>query len=420
MDVVLEGLRRLEYRGYDSAGYRGRRRRRAELGEEGREARQPGEGARRAAAARGHHRDRAHPLGHARRADRPQRPPAPVRRRLGRRDPQRDHRELRRAARRAARRPGSSSAPRPTPRSSPTCWPPRTPRRPRARAGSPRRCAWSAAASRAPSPWSRTAATEPDTLVAARRSSPLVVGVGDGENFLGSDVAAFIAHTREALELGQDQVVELDRPAASPSPTSTAARSSPRPTPSTGTPRPPRRAATTGSCSRRSPSSRRRSPTRCSAGSAPQGQLVLDEVRLSDQELRDIDKIFVVACGTAYHAGLIAKYAIEHWTRIPVEVELASEFRYRDPVLDRSTLVVVDQPVRRDDGHPDGAAPRQGAAAPACWRSATPTARRSRASPTPSSTRTPGRRSRSPRPRGSSPRSSPATWSGCTSPRCAA
>ena len=64
-------------------------------------------------------------------------------------------------------------------------------------------------------------------------------------------------------------------------------------------------------------------------------------MRLSDQELRDIDKIFVVACGTAYHAGLIAKYAIEHWTRIPVEVELASEFRYRDPVLDRSTLVVV-------------------------------------------------------------------------------
>ena len=68
---------------------------------------------------------------------------------------------------------------------------------------------------------------------------------------------------------------------------------------------------------------------------------MLDEVRLSDQDLRDIDKIFVVACGTAYHAGLIAKYAIEHWTRIPVEVELASEFRYRDPVLDRSTLVVV-------------------------------------------------------------------------------
>jgi len=71
------------------------------------------------------------------------------------------------------------------------------------------------------------------------------------------------------------------------------------------------------------------------------GRIVLDEQRLGDQELRDIDKVFVVACGTAYHSGLLAKYAIEHWTRLPVEVELASEFRYRDPVLDRSTLVVA-------------------------------------------------------------------------------
>jgi glutamine---fructose-6-phosphate transaminase (isomerizing) len=71
------------------------------------------------------------------------------------------------------------------------------------------------------------------------------------------------------------------------------------------------------------------------------GRIVLDEQRLSDQELREIDKVFIVACGTAYHSGLLAKYAIEHWTRLPVEVELASEFRYRDPVLDRSTLVIA-------------------------------------------------------------------------------
>ena len=71
------------------------------------------------------------------------------------------------------------------------------------------------------------------------------------------------------------------------------------------------------------------------------GRIVLDEQRLSDQELREIDKVFIVACGTAYHSGMLAKYAIEHWTRIPVECELASEFRYRDPVLDRSTLVIA-------------------------------------------------------------------------------
>ncbi len=70
-------------------------------------------------------------------------------------------------------------------------------------------------------------------------------------------------------------------------------------------------------------------------------RIVLDEQRLDAQDLRDIDKVFVVACGTAYHSGMIAKHAIEHWTRIPVEVEMASEFRYRDPVLDRQTLVVA-------------------------------------------------------------------------------
>ena len=64
-------------------------------------------------------------------------------------------------------------------------------------------------------------------------------------------------------------------------------------------------------------------------------------MRLSDEELREVDKIVIVACGTAYHAGLIAKYAIEHWTRIPVEVEVASEFRYRDPILTRNTLVIA-------------------------------------------------------------------------------
>ena len=74
---------------------------------------------------------------------------------------------------------------------------------------------------------------------------------------------------------------------------------------------------------------------------SPAGQIELDELRLDPQELRDVDKVFIVACGTAYHAGMIAKYAIEHWTRLPCEVELASEFRYRDPVLDRGTLVIA-------------------------------------------------------------------------------
>ena len=77
-------------------------------------------------------------------------------------------------------------------------------------------------------------------------------------------------------------------------------------------------------------------------------RLLLDEMRLSDDDLREVDKIIIVACGTAFHAGLVAKYAIEHWTRIPCEVELASEFRYRDPVAHPLDAGRGDLAVRRD------------------------------------------------------------------------
>ena len=186
-----------------------------------------------------------------------------------------------------------------------------------------------------------TAVTEPDTLVAARRSSPLVVGVGEGEYFLGSDVAAFIGHTRNALELGQDQVVEINRDRGVTV------------TDFAGNPVEPKSytvdwdaaAAEKGGYDWFMLKEIAEQPQAIAdtllGRLGSHGELVLDEVRLTDQELRDIDKIFVIACGTAFHAGMIAKYAIEHWTRIPVEVELASEFRYRDPVLDRSTLVIV-------------------------------------------------------------------------------
>ncbi|WP_222269106.1 glutamine--fructose-6-phosphate transaminase (isomerizing) [Modestobacter marinus] len=186
-----------------------------------------------------------------------------------------------------------------------------------------------------------THADEPDTIVASRRNSPLVVGVGDGEYFLGSDVAAFIGHTRNALELGQDQVVEIDRTRGA----TVTDFSGNRVEPTAYTVDWDAAAAEKGGYPwfmLKEIAEQPRAVADTLLGRLGEsGELVLDEVRLSDQELRDIDKIFVVACGTAFHAGLLAKYAIEHWTRIPVEVEVASEFRYRDPVLDRSTLVVV-------------------------------------------------------------------------------
>lgn len=183
-------------------------------------------------------------------------------------------------------------------------------------------------------------ADEPDVVVGARRNSPLVVGVGQGEAFLASDVAAFIDHTRSAVELGQDQVVELRRDGVT----------------------------VTGFDGR--PADVRSYHVDWDASAAEKGgydyfmlkeiaeqpkavadtllgridaagSLTLDEVRISASELREVDKVVIVACGTAFHAGLIAKYAIEHWTRIPCEVELASEFRYRDPILDQQTLVIA-------------------------------------------------------------------------------
>jgi glucosamine--fructose-6-phosphate aminotransferase (isomerizing) len=180
----------------------------------------------------------------------------------------------------------------------------------------------------------------PGAVVGARRNSPLVVGVGAGENFLASDVSAFIAHTRDALELGQDQVVLITADAIEL-------------TDFDGKPVEARpyhvdwdaRAAEKGGHDWFMQKEIDEQPQAVAdtlrGRLSATGSIVLDEVRLTDQDLRDVDKIFVIACGTAYHAGLVAKYAIEHWTRIPCEVELASEFRYRDPVLDRSTLVIA-------------------------------------------------------------------------------
>lgn len=183
-------------------------------------------------------------------------------------------------------------------------------------------------------------ADQPDVVVGARRNSPLVVGLGDGENFLGSDVAAFIAHTRRAVELGQDQVVELRRDGVTV-------------TTFDGAPAEVREyhvdwdaaAAEKGGYDHFMMKEIFEQPKAVAdtlRGRVDgQGRLMLDEMRLSDEDLRDIDKIVVIACGTAFHSGLIAKYAIEHWTRLPVEVEVASEFRYRDPILTRQTLVIA-------------------------------------------------------------------------------
>jgi glucosamine--fructose-6-phosphate aminotransferase (isomerizing) len=183
-------------------------------------------------------------------------------------------------------------------------------------------------------------ADEPGVVVGARRNSPLVVGIGDGETFLGSDVAAFIGSTREALELDQDQIVTITTQGASIINFD-------------GTPGVGKAyhvdwdaaAAEKGGFPNFMAKEIHDQPHAVAdtllGRTDETGALVLDELRMDEAELRAIDKIVLIACGTAAYAGMVAKYAIEHWTRIPCEVELAHEFRYRDPVVNERTLVVA-------------------------------------------------------------------------------
>jgi len=183
-------------------------------------------------------------------------------------------------------------------------------------------------------------ADEPDTVVGTRHDSPLVVGLGDGENFLGSDVAAFIAYTREAMELGQDQVVTI-----TPGSVDVVDFEGAVVTPRRFTVDWDAAAAEKGGFRSFMDKEIHDQPQAVAdtllGRTDTAGHLALDEVRVEEAVLRQIDKIIVIACGTAAYAGQVAKYAIEHWCRIPVEVELAHEFRYRDPVVNSKTLVVA-------------------------------------------------------------------------------
>jgi len=181
-------------------------------------------------------------------------------------------------------------------------------------------------------------ADQPGVVVGARRNSPLVIGLGDGENFLGSDVAAFVAHTRRAMSIGQDQLVTI-RP------------DSVEVVDFTGAPVETSEfeidwdasAADKGGWSSfmaKEISEEPEAVAKTLLGRITDGTVTLTELDGVRERLLTVDRVIVIACGTAAYAGILGKYAIEQWARIPVEVELAHEFRYRDPVLDEKTLVV--------------------------------------------------------------------------------
>ncbi|HJR97303.1 MAG TPA: glutamine--fructose-6-phosphate transaminase (isomerizing) [Actinomycetota bacterium] len=180
---------------------------------------------------------------------------------------------------------------------------------------------------------------DPDVLVGVKVSSPLIVGVGEGETMLASDIPAVLDRTTTVIPLEEGMVVEVRRDGA-------------RFTDLDGAPLDPRpitvdwdvaRARKGGydTFMRKEIDEQPAAIRDTLVGRTVGERLVLDELRVSDDVLREVNKVFVVACGTAFHSGLVAKYAIEHWTRLPVEIEIASEFRYRDPVLGPDTLTLA-------------------------------------------------------------------------------
>jgi len=177
----------------------------------------------------------------------------------------------------------------------------------------------------------------PEVIVGARRNSPLVVGLGKCENFLASDVSAFIAHTKSALELGQDQVVQV-------SPDSVLVTDldgkqvSAKPFEITWDAKAAERGGYTHFMLKEIFEQPKAISETLLGRFSDDSKVICSE--LSSLNL-DIDRILILACGTAYHAGLIGKYAIEQWAKIAVDVELASEFRYRKPFLTPKTLVIT-------------------------------------------------------------------------------
>jgi len=179
---------------------------------------------------------------------------------------------------------------------------------------------------------------QPGVVVGARRNSPLVVGLGDGENFMGSDVAAFVAYTQRALSIGQDEiatirpdgvdVIHFDGTPADRNEFEVNWDAS---------------AADKGGWSSfmaKEISEEPEAVRNTVLGRVHEGAVTLTDLEPIAERLQQVDRVIVIACGTAAYAGMLGKYAIEQWARIPVEVELAHEFRYRDPVLNERTLVV--------------------------------------------------------------------------------
>ena len=182
-------------------------------------------------------------------------------------------------------------------------------------------------------------AATPGMIVAARRVSPLIVGLAPGVTYLASDIPAILEKTRDLVAVEDDQLAVLtsdglilrDLDGAEVAPTRLSVEWDVETAELGGHPD-----FMTKEIYEQPEAVRATLLARRDA----KGRICLDEMRLTDDELRNVDRVVLVGCGSSYHAALVAKYAIERWARLSCDVDIASEFRYRDPVLDSRTLAV--------------------------------------------------------------------------------
>ncbi|MDQ3955522.1 MAG: glutamine--fructose-6-phosphate transaminase (isomerizing) [Actinomycetota bacterium] len=182
-------------------------------------------------------------------------------------------------------------------------------------------------------------ADEPETIAVARQEPPIIVGTTDGVGLVGSDIPALLGYTRDVIPLENSQVAEV-RPGQIRVFTFDGSEVKPRPIHIEWDLAAAERGGFEDFMLKEIYEQPEAVRNTMRNRFNDTGRIVLDEVHWDQQILRDITKVVVVACGTSFHAGMAAKHSIEHYTRLPVELDLASEFRYRDPVLDERSLVI--------------------------------------------------------------------------------